>query len=176
MCLLQQPAPARLPFFRTEATVPPPYTGGAASLPRSGCPAGSAPSAFSSATVTGTRARCPPSSILNAAARPSVSANASTASAPALISSPGTASISVRSSRLVPEFQSGWARMASATRRSGVPGPARTMAWNARARPVSDNPNSAAPQPSTPTAPAVSPASPSMTRRISRCSGWPGPV
>ena len=57
-----------------------------------------------------------------------------------LTSRPGTAAISARSGRRVPEVQSGWARIASATRRSGVPAGAVTSTRSARASPVRDSP------------------------------------
>ena len=70
----------------------------------------------------------------------------------------------------VPEVQSRYARMASATRRGADPGSARTMVRKARARPVRDSANSGAPQPSTPTAATGSPDRCSTVRRICRCS------
>ena len=78
------------------------------------------------------------------------------------------------SSRPVPPTISGWARMASATCRSGVPGGAAATAPNPRASASSEIANSGAPQPSMPTADGASSdsrATTSATRSLQRMVG-----
>ncbi len=73
------------------------------------------------------------------------------------------------SSRPVPATSHGAARIAAPTR-------VRATVANARARPVSENANSGAPQPSTAVAAIGSPVSSVTVSAIVRCSGWAGSV
>lgn len=111
---------------------------------------------------------------MNASARPSSSATACTASAPIFDSAPGTSRISQVSALRVPATYDGCARIASATRRSAVPGSARTKWRKERASPVRLMAISGAPQPSVPTAVTRSPDVSSTTVATSRCNGWDG--
>ena len=74
----------------------------------------------------------------------------------------------------VPDVHFGYARIASATRRSGVPGEPVTSAWNARARPARDRATPGAPHPSTPTAADCSPARPRGRGGAPPGAGAPG--